>query len=320
MMTDYIKLIRVPNLIFIAGIQLLMHFCIVTPIVNAYGIELGIELEPSMSLAQLILLIVATVFIAAGGYIINDYFDIRIDEINKPDTQIVGKSISRKQAMFFYQAMSAIGVAAGLLLSYSAGSLTYAFIFLMTLGLLWFYSSSYKRQLVVGNSIVAILAAMTLFIVALFENRFLLLEYGPSEELVLISNSIMGWIGGFSLFAFLWTFIREIIKDIEDEEGDREMESHTFPVVLGIAKTRILLYILITTTLGIGAYMVFFVVPLESSLSWRYYLCGIVIPAIILMYLIYKAKDKEDYRTSAHVAKVIMVIGTLYSLLVWYLM
>jgi 4-hydroxybenzoate polyprenyltransferase len=289
MIIDYIKLIRIPTLIFIAGIQLLMHFCIVTPIVNAHGIE------PSMGLFQLILLIVATVFIAAGGYIINDYFDIRIDEINKPDTQIVGKSVSRKQAMFFYQAMSAIGVAAGLLLSYYAKSLTYAFIFLMTLGLLWFYSSSYKRQLVIGNSIVAILAAITLFIVALFENRFLLLEYGPSEELVLISNSIMGWIGGFSLFAFLWTFIREVIKDIEDEEGDREMESHTFPVVLGIAKTRILLYILITVALGIGAYMVFFVIPLEGSLSWRYYLCGIVIPAIILMYLIYKAKDKEEY-------------------------
>ena len=313
-MLEYIKLIRLPNLIFIAGIQLLMHFCIITPVVNVHGIT------PAMSLFQLILLIVATVFIAAGGYVINDYFDIRIDEINRPDTQIVGKSISRKQAMFFYQIISAIGVVAGLLLSYYAESLTYAFIFLMTLGLLWFYSSSYKRQLIIGNSIVSILAAMATFIVALFENRFLFLEYGPSEELMLISNSIMGWIGGFSLFAFLWTFIREVIKDMEDEEGDREMESHTFPVVLGISKTRMFLYVLIAIALGIGAYMVFFVIPLEGSLSWRYYVCGIVIPAIILMYLIYKAKDKDDYHTGAHVAKVIMVIGVLYSLLVWYLM
>ena len=314
MIINYIKLIRIPNLIFIAGIQLLMHFCIVTPILNAHGIA------PSMSLFQLILLIIATVFMAAGGYVINDYFDMRIDEINKPDTRVVGQFLTRKQAMSFYQVMSGIGVAAGLILSYYAQSLTYAFIFLMTLGLLWFYSSSYKRQLVIGNSIVSLLAAMVPFIVALFENRFLFLEYGPSEELLLISNTIMGWLGGFSLFAFLWTFIREIIKDIEDEEGDREMESHTFPVVLGIARTKMLLYTLIAVALGFGAYMVFFVIPLEGSLSWRYFLCGIVIPAIILMYLIYKAQEKEDYHQAAHVAKAIMVIGTLYSLLVWYLM
>jgi len=313
MMIDYLKLVRVPNLVFIAGIQFLMHFCVVMPVLNSYGIE------PSMGVFQLSLLIVASVFIAAGGYIINDYFDIRIDEINKPDTQIVGKSVSRKQAMFFYMVISSIGVVAGLALSYYAQSLTYAFIFLMTVGLLWFYSSSYKRQLVVGNSIVSALAALTPFIVALFENRFLFLTYGPSEKLQLICNSIMCWTGGFSLFAFLWTFIREIIKDIEDEEGDREMESHTFPVVLGIVKTKILLYFLITVALGIGAYMVFFVIPFESSLSWRYYLCGIVIPAIILVYLIYKAQEKDDYHLGAHVTKAIMVIGTLYSLLVWYL-
>jgi len=315
MIKDYIKLVRVPNLVFIAGIQLLMHFAVVTPILKTHGIA------PSMSFFQLMLLVVATVLIAAGGYVINDYFDMRIDEINKSDTRIVGQSVSRKEAMLFYQILSGIGVAAGLLLSlYYAQSITYAFIFLMILGLLWFYSSSYKRQLVIGNSIISFLAAMVPFIVALFENRFLLLEYGPSEELILISNTIMGWLGGFALFAFLWTFIREIIKDIEDEEGDREMESHTFPVVLGIAKTRILLYMLIIIALAIGGYMIFFVIPLKDSFSWRYFLSLIAIPAIFLMYLLFKARSKADYHQAATMAKVIMLTGTLYSLVVWYFM
>ncbi len=315
MIRDYIKLVRVPNLIFIAGIQLLMHYCVVTPVLSMYGIA------PSMSLFQLALLVIATVFLAAGGYVINDYFDMRIDEINKPDTRIVGQSVSRKEAMFFYQILSGIGVLSGLFLSlYYAKSITYAFIFLMILGLLWFYSSSYKRQLVTGNSIVSLLAAMVPFIVALFENRFFLLEYEPSEELLLISNTIIGWIGGFALFAFLWTFIREVIKDMEDVEGDREMESHTFPVVLGIAKTKILLYVLIVVSLAIGCYVVFRIVPLEGSFSWRYFLSVIAIPAIFLIYLLFKARNKVDFHQAANTAKLIMLTGTLYSLVVWYFM
>lgn len=312
-MINYIKLLRIPNLIFIALIQFLMHFCVVTPVLKSY------EIEPSMSVFQLILLVIATSFIAAGGYIINDYFDVRIDEINRPDTRIVGKSLTRKQTMTFYQIISGIGVLAGLVLCYYAQSLTYAFIFLMTLGLLWFYSSSYKRQIVIGNLIISVLAAMVPFIVALFENRFLLLEYGLSEEMLYLNTSIMYWMGGFAFFAFIWTFIREVIKDMEDEKGDREMECHTFPVVLGMSKTKIILYVLILIALLLGGYIVFLVVPLEGSLSWRYYLSGIGIPALVLIYLIYKARSKGDYHLCAQVTKVIMFIGTLYSVLVLYM-
>ena len=314
MILNYIKLLRIPNLVFIACLQLLMHYCIAVPLAGVYGIT------PAMSLFRLILLIVATVFIAAGGYVINDYFDMRIDEINNPDTRIVGKNLSRKETLGFYTVISVIGVLAGMILCYFAHSLTYAFIFLIIVGLLWFYSSSYKRQLIVGNLVVSVLAAMVPFIVALFEMRFLLLECKASEELMLVCTSIIRWIGGFALFALIWTFIREIIKDIKDEEGDREMECHTIPVVLGIEKSKIIIYLLIVIALGLGFYFVFGIIPLKGSLSWRYFLSGIVIPAIVLLYLIYKAKDKDDYRLSAQVVKAIMIIGTLYSLLVWYLL
>ena len=318
MILNYIKLLRVPNLIFIAGIQLLMHYCVAVPLAGSYGIALPI------SLLQLVLLIVATVFIAAGGNIINDYFDMRIDEINNPDTRIVGKYLSRKETLSFYTVITVIGILAGAVLCYFARSLTYVFIFLMVVGLLWFYSSSYKRQLIVGNLVVSVLMAMVPFVVALFEMRFLLLEYMPSEELrveqMLVNSSIIRWIGGFSLFVFCWTFIREVIKDMKDEAGDREMECHTIPVVWGVGKSKIIISLLIVMALGVGAYFVFGVIPLEGSLTWRFFLSGIVIPAIVLLYLIYKAEDKEDYRWGAHVAKAIMIIGTLYSVVVWYLL
>ena len=314
MILNYIKLLRIPNLIFIAGVQLLMHYCIAVPLAGSYGMALPI------SLFQLILLIVATVFIAAGGYVINDYFDMRIDEINNPDTRIVGKCLSRRETLSFYTVVSVIGLLAGMILCYFARSLTYTFIFLMIVGLLWFYSSSYKRQLIVGNLIVAILTAMVPFIVALFEMRFLLLECSASEELMLVNSLIIHWIGGFSLFALIWTFIREVIKDIKDEEGDREMECHTIPVVWGIGKSKIIVSLLIVFAFGLGIYFVFGVIPLEGSLTWRYYLSGIGIPAIVLLYLIYKADDKDDYRWGAHVIKAIMIIGALYSLVVRYLL
>jgi 4-hydroxybenzoate polyprenyltransferase len=290
-----------------------MHFGVVTPVLNSYGVE------PAMTFFPLLLLIIATGFIAGGGYIINDYFDVRIDEINRPDKQIVGKMLTRKQTMFFYQSITAIGIVAGIWLCYYARSLTYIFIFLVIVGLLWFYSASYKRQLVIGNLIISLLAGMVPFIVALFEVRFLTIEYLPSPDLIYINSLIMYWMAGFALFAFLWTFIREVIKDMEDEKGDREMESHTFPVVLGKAKTKWLLYGLILFTLLIGGYLVLSVIPIENSLSWRYYLSGVVVPGILLMYFIYRAIGDGDYKLSSLLSKIIMFIGTLYSVLIWYL-
>jgi 4-hydroxybenzoate polyprenyltransferase len=311
---NYIKLLRLPNVLFMAVIQLLMHYCVITPVLNSYGVE------PSMTFFHLLLLIIATCFIAGGGYIINDYFDIRIDQINHPDEQIVGTVLTRKQTMTFYQVMTAIGIFAGIWLCYYARSLTYIFIFLVIVGLLWFYSASYKRQLVIGNLIISLLAGIVPFIVALFEVRFLSLEYLVSDELIFLNSQIMYWMAGFALFAFLWTFIREVIKDMEDEKGDREMECHTFPVVLGKAKTKWLLYGLILIALLAGGYLVLKVIPIESSLSWRYYLSGIIVPAILLVYFIYRADNNSDYKLSALLAKIIMLIGTLYSLLICYLL
>ena len=134
MITDYLKLLRIPNLIFIAIVQLMMHYCITVPILAQF------DLEPVMTIFPLSLLIISMVFIAGGANIINDYFDIKIDEINKPMTRIVGKSLTRRQAMIFYQIISGIGLLSGLILCYLASSVTYCFIFAIFFGLGWFVS------------------------------------------------------------------------------------------------------------------------------------------------------------------------------------
>lgn len=309
---DYIKLLRIPNLVFIAAIQLLMYFCVLTPILGVYG------LTPAMSVTELMLLVISSVLIAGGGYVINDYFDMKIDEINHPFTRVVGKTLTRHQAMVFYQVLSVMGTLTGLYLCFKAHSITYVFVYLMVLGLLWFYSSTYKRQLVLGNFIVAFLAAMVPFIVGLFEIRFMDVNYTPSEDTRFIGNLVITWMGGFGICAFLWTFIREIVKDMEDEKGDRELECHTFPVVLGFARTKVVVFVSLAITLGICAYFTFYLIPFDDPFTYRYYILGIVIPSFFFVYILASAKKKADYKLASTVLKMIMVVGMLYAVVVTY--
>ena len=213
-MTAFFKLIRIQNLIFLAFIQFIMRQVILMPILQKYGFEISQNNTP------IILLILATVFIAAGGYVLNDYFDIRIDKINRPEKLIVTNEISKRTAMLLHQILTGIGIAAGLLLAYYTRSFTLAFIFIVIPGLLWFYSASYKRQFLTGNLIVAFLAAMAVLVVAITEVAVLRKEYANLIFETPIPGQFYGWLGGFALFSFLTTWIREIIKDIQDEAGD----------------------------------------------------------------------------------------------------
>lgn len=207
-MTAFFKLIRVRNLIFLAFIQLIMRQVILMPILQTYGFEI------SQNNISIVLLIVATIFIAAGGYVLNDYFDVKIDRINRPDSVVVTNEISKRMAMTLHQVLTAVGILSGLALAYMSSSLTLAFIFIVIPGLLWFYSASYKRQFIIGNLAVAFMAAMSVLIVAITEMAFLKMEYGNLIYETPIPEQIYGWLGGFALFSFLTTWIREIIKDM----------------------------------------------------------------------------------------------------------
>jgi 4-hydroxybenzoate polyprenyltransferase len=312
-MTTYFKLIRFWNLIFIAFIQYVMRQIVLIPILQTYGFDAALETN------MLFLLITATVFIAAGGYVLNDYFDIKIDAINHPDKKVVGNIISRSKAMLLHQVLTGLGVACGLLLAFLAKSFTLGFIFIVVPGLLWFYSASYKRQFVTGNLVVAFLAALTVLVVGISELAFLQKEYGKLIFETPIPSQFYAWIGGFSLFSFLCTWIREIIKDMEDEKGDREMECRTMPIKWGIAKAKIFLYGLIAITV-IGLYCVNeLFIPFSGTLTLRYITFGMALPFAAIIYLIATAKIPAHYRQASTLSKVIMLIGVLYSFLFYYL-
>lgn len=312
-MTSYFKLIRIWNLVFIAFIQLAMRQLVLGPILQTYGFDA--ELDTNL----LYLLIAATVFIAAGGYVLNDYFDVKIDAINRPDGQIVGNVITRNKAMIIHQILTGLGVTCGLLLAYFSRSFTLAFIFIVVPGLLWFYSASYKRQFLTGNLVVAFIAALTVLVVGIFQLALLQKEYGKLIFETPIPGNIYGWIGGFALFSFLCTLIREIIKDMQDEKGDREMECRTMPIKWGISKTKIFLYGLIALTVS-GLYFLsesFILYP--GTLTFRYITFGLAIPFATLIYLIATAKSTLDYKQASTLSKVIMLVGVLYSFIFYFL-
>ena len=159
----FLKLVRTKNLFFVVFIQLIMRQVVLMPILQKYGFEISaIDLN-------FVLMALATVLMAAGGYVLNDYFDVKIDEINHPDRLIVTNTVSKPKAMLYYQLLTGVGVLLGLLLAFRVNSFTLTFVFIVVPGLLWFYSSSYKRQFLIGNIIVALLAALSVLIVAIVD-------------------------------------------------------------------------------------------------------------------------------------------------------
>lgn len=313
-MWNYIKLIRFQNLFFILLIQWMMIQFIIVPLLQINGID------NSGSFFLYFLLTMATVLTAAGGYVLNDYFDLKIDAINKPEKQLVGRFISKQKAMLLYQVLTIPGIIAGISLAWLLGSFSLAFIFIAVPGLLWFYSASYKRQLIIGNIIVAFLAGLSVFIVGITEMVILQNKFGHLIFETEIPQQIYGWSGGFAFFAFLLTWIREIIKDMEDIQGDRELECRTMPIVWGIQKSKFFIWTLIITTIIILFATSIYLIPFKGPVTLKYLIYGIVLPLVALFYLIFKAKKPYDYHQASTLTKFIMLTGLLYTFIVYYML
>lgn len=316
-MLNFFKLIRYKNLLIIAVTQYLMRYCIVSPILRINGFELQLDNF------HFGLLVFSTMLITAAGYVINDYFDTKTDMLNRPDTVLVGKNISRRMAMLIHIILNIVGVGTGIYLSIKVGILALGLAYIIASGVLWFYSTTYKRQFLIGNIIVAIFTAMVPFVVVIFEVPLLNKVY--REVLIqnnINFNNILAWVGGFSIFAFLATLVREIIKDIEDFEGDMAFGRNTLPVVLGIKTTKILVIAIILVNIGLLIYVYFrYLLWMYNGqldyITLLYYLLCIVIPFIYLAFQIIRAETRAHYHRASNLTKLIMLSGILYSVIAY---
>jgi 4-hydroxybenzoate polyprenyltransferase len=312
------RLVRFPNLVIIAFTQYAMRYLIMEPLLPSSSFDL------QFGDFQFALLVFSTMLIAAAGYIINDYFDTQADLINKPKRVVVGVTIHRRMALILHAVMNIMGVGIGVYLAFYIKLPTLSMVFLIATGLLWFYSTNYKRQFLVGNLAVSILTGLVPLMVILFEIPLLNREYG---EVMLRNNATFGylvaWVGAFSFFAFVTTLIREVIKDAEDFEGDSAYGMKTVPIVLGTLWTKVSLLVMLIGTLGalvylLLKYIVFSVDPLDY-ISLIYFALFLALPLIALCIQVLLARDKRAYRRASLLIKLVMLAGILYSVVVFYL-
>lgn len=311
----YLKLIRVNNLAIIAGTLLLMRYAVIHPVYQANGVQ------GAMTDAWFLVFLIHTILIAAAGNIINDYFDTHIDEINKPQEVIVGKLVSRKLAMQLHQILTGVASLMGLAIAYKLKSVPLAFLLLFIPGLLWFYSSVYKRQFLIGNVIVAALCALVPFTMVYIENGFLYMVEGEAVVKAAILKAAFGVTGVFVLFAFLSTLIREIVKDVIDEEGDRELECATLPIVLGLKWTKVIIVFLAAVTIiFIALFYNAILARFNDSLSFYYLLFLVGVPLVMVIVLTIFAKSNFDFNRISSLLKYIMSFGTFFALVVYLLL
>ena len=311
-MINFLRLIRYKNLIIIILTQYLMRWAIIKPILEVYGFQL------QFSELNFFFLVMATVFITAAGYVINDYFDTKTDLVNKPEKVILGRILNRRWAIILHIVFNTIGIGLGAYISFYIGLPILTAVFALITGVLWFYSTTYKRQFLIGNLIVAFLTALVPLMVILFEIPLLNEKYGLLlKELHVNFTHIIMWVSSFALFAFLLTIIREIIKDVEDFEGDQAYGRKTMPIVMGVINSKIIIITFILTTLFSLLY--FYFRFLNDIITLIYFVAFLIIPLVVLIYKIIVADNKKDYRRASNLSKLIMLAGIFYSLVANYI-
>jgi 4-hydroxybenzoate polyprenyltransferase len=279
-LTALLKLIRVSNLVILA----LTQYFIAVFLIGPRGKWQEIIFDP-----RLFLVILSTAMIAAAGYIINDYYDIKIDIINKPKRVIIGKILKRRVAIFTHTLFNTLGILIGLSVSWKIALINFAAAFL-----LWLYSNSLKRLPLIGNLVVSFLTSLSIVIVAVY--------FGKNYNLVLI----------FAIFAFFISLVREIIKDMEDVKGDAAFGCKTLPLVYGIRKTKFLIYTLIIAFLII---LLLLGKELSEYMIW-YFLLFIFLPVAFLIFKLHKSDTSKDFRFLSIWCKLIMISGVISMTLV----
>ncbi len=298
-MQNILKLIRWKNLIMIALVQLLIKYALFEP----FGVTI------TLNGVGISVLILATLCLAAAGNIINDIYDVETDLVNKPDRVIVGKSISEKTAYTLFFALNIIGVGLGFYLSHVVGKSPFFTLFVIISALLYMYASYLKQLPFIGNLVISILVALSLIIVSIFDVLPAITAANKEAQLTFFKIVL-----DYAFFAFIINLIREMVKDMEDIDGDYKAQMNTLPIAIGRDRTHNILFVIsLIPVLAVVYYVTTFLYKQELAVA--YFLLLIIAPLIYISIKLFSAKTKKDYTHISVILKLVMLFGMLSMLL-----
>ncbi len=298
-----LRIVRFPNIIIIG---LTTYFIRIFIFSNAYSIN-GVDFFLNNS--QFILLTIAIILATTGGYLINDIYDRSIDQFNAREKVYIGNRLSLNFVVFLYILINIIGLIVSFIVAIQIAYLQWLFLYPLAAFILWFYSYFLKNTVLWGNIVVAIFCSFVVLLIWFSEKESMQNLFRVNNY---IYNKLVVIIVFYSLFAFLSTIFREIIKDIQDIEGDRLNNCKTLAVKYGIPKAKfvsIIFAILLLFIIG-----VFFIVFKNNSTIWGifYGLFFLITPIIYTIFLTVKAEEKSDFKRINRMGKIIMFLGLLY--------
>jgi 4-hydroxybenzoate polyprenyltransferase len=326
-MSTFLKLIRFSNLIIIGLTMYAVRFCF---------FSIGGKITVNETIEQVLfgLLVFSTLLIAAAGNIINDYFDIKSDKINKPENWIIGNIVPKRKAILYHWLLSAIAFGIAILLSIYYHTFWYVFIHLFSINILWLYSVYFKKTTLLGNFIVAFLTSLVVILTGIhfaingsfstdIPNSIFQSSKNVSYAIfewkkIFLENGKFIWI--FAFFSFILNFGREIIKDIEDIDGDRILSAKTLPLKYGINYAKISAsFTLILIPISYFSLLIYF--KRSVSLTEVYATIPValsVLATIFSLLSLLKAKSMRDFKIADRLLKIAMIAGILTPFYWWW--
>lgn len=296
-MLHFIKLTRPVNLLVIVLTMYILHGHYLTMTPHGLTKELFFEFHFA-------LLVISTVFIAAAGNIINDYFDVKIDRINKPEKLIVDKYIKKRVAILFHSVLNVTAVLIALLMFFAHGFYWAILFHLFTTFHLYLYSMMLKRKFLSGNIVISVLAAMVPILVYLYDMDVYSFA-GNSEH-----EQAFHLMAYFALFAFCTTLIREIQKDFADMKGDAFYGCKTVPILLGLRKGRIILFSIFSFT--ILTFIVLFVLKARINPVNISFFVAVILLMSFSLFLSFKAIKRKQWNSASFIMKLVMIVALIF--------
>ena len=309
----FFKLIRYPNLVFIALTQVLFYYCVMLPTKAKHPGAVFATGEK-----ELLMLVLASLFIAAAGYIINDYFDLNIDKVNRPERLVIEKTIKRRWAIVWHIVLSLLGLALSFYLGWRINNPLPGIFNTVSVILLWFYSTTFKKQLLIGNIIISLLTAWVVLILYVCEVKLNIINIEP-EQMTFITGIFKAAVlyGGF---AFILSIIREVVKDMEDLEGDKRYDCRTMPIAWGIRASKVYTAVWIIV-LG-AALLILSIYALQVHWWWLavYLVVAVLIPLYFIFRKLRAAVHRQDFGMISNLVKLVMLTGILSMIFFkWYI-